>query len=105
MKGAVFKLRERLERRAQVDNSASLAVDGLESSTLAPGCGWLQPERSVAWLHRLTEDGEQAGREGTDIDFVAQPGAERLDRLLRVVSPSIEASVYRLLNAATGRTE
>ena len=75
------------------------------------GCGCCrggrgpQPQRRLGRLHGLVDHGAQLGREGGQIDVVAEAGAERLDGPGRVVVSPVEAPVHRLLDAATSRLE
>jgi hypothetical protein len=43
--------------------------------------------------------------EGIEVDLVAQPAAERLERLCGVVAAAKEAAVHGPLNATTDRPE
>ena len=56
-------------------------------------------------LHRLVNYGHQLGREGVQVDLVAEAGAERLDGLGRVVAAPVEAPVHHRLNTVTDGPE
>jgi hypothetical protein len=64
-----------------------------------------KPQRCSRRLHRLIDYGQQLGRKRIEVDLVTQPGAERLDRLGRVVLAAVEAPVHYRLNAAASRLE
>src|SRR5829696_864081 len=61
-----------------------------------------QPQRRGSGLHGLVDHGAQLGRQGVQVDLVAQPGAERLDRSGSVVAAPVEAPVHGLLGATAG---
>ena len=64
-----------------------------------------KPQRDPGRLHRLVNHRQQLGGEGIEVNLLAQPGGERLDRVGRVVSAPVEAAVNHLLDAAAGRLE
>src|SRR5512132_474477 len=66
---------------------------------------WSKPQRYRRWLHRLVSHREQLPGEGIEVDLVAQPGAERLDGLGRVVLTPVEAAVNSSLDATPSRLE
>ena len=41
---------------------------------------WTQPQRDMCWLHRLLHDCEQVLTQLAQVHFIAQRGAERLQR-------------------------
>ena len=47
----------------------------------------------------------QLGRQGVEVDLVAEAGVERLDRAGGVVAAPVEAPVHGLLDAAADRLE
>jgi hypothetical protein len=67
--------------------------------------GGSKPQRDPGRFHGLVNDRQQLGREGVEVDLVAQAGRERLDGLGRVVAAPVEAPVNRPLNATAGRLE
>jgi hypothetical protein len=56
-------------------------------------------------LHRLVHHGEQLGRQGVQINLVAEADAEGLHRRGRVVPAAVKAPVDHCLRAASGRLE
>jgi hypothetical protein len=68
-------------------------------------CFRSKPECDLGRFHGLVNDREEFGREGTEVDLVAQAGAERPDSPGHVVAAPVEAPVHRLLDAAAGRLE
>jgi hypothetical protein len=54
------------------------------------------------WLYRLIGHLEQLRRDGVQVQLVAEPSPERLDRLCRVVLASLESAIHDLLDAAAG---
>ena len=68
----------------------------------APGLG-SRPQGHLGRLHRLLGHGEQLGREGVEVDLLAQPGTEGGHRLGGVVVAAVEAPVDQGLDAAPGR--
>ena len=64
-----------------------------------------QPERHVRRLHRVAHDVLQVGAQQVELDLLAQPRAERLQRALRVVAAPVEAPVDEPLDAAAQRQE
>src|SRR6266511_1816233 len=67
--------------------------------------GGTQPQRHLGRLHRLLDHPQQFSRQDLQVDLLAQPRAERLDRLGGVVAAPVEAPVDRPLDAAAGRLE
>ena len=65
--------------------------------------GIVEPERGGGGLHRLADRAEEVGREGIELDLLAEAGAERLERALRVVAAAVEASVDERLHARAQR--
>jgi hypothetical protein len=64
-----------------------------------------KPQRHRGRLHDLADDRDQLGRQGVQLDLLAQPGAEPRDRLGGVVAASVEASIHCRLDPAAGRLE
>jgi hypothetical protein len=67
--------------------------------------GWSQPQRRPGGFHGPVDHSKQLGREGVQVHFVAEAGAEGLDRPGRVVATPVEAPVHGGLDAAAGRSE
>jgi hypothetical protein len=59
----------------------------------------------VRRLHRLVDYLSKLDGERLEVDLVAQPGAEGLERPLGVVLPAVEAAVDDPLDAAADRLE
>ena len=63
-----------------------------------------QPDRHVHRLYRLAHDGLQVGAQRLELDLLAQAGAERLERALRVVLAPVEATIdQRCTRERSGR--
>src|SRR4029453_126905 len=67
--------------------------------------GGAEPEQDPGWLHGLVHDREQFGREGVQVELVAQSNAVGLDGPGRAVLAAVEAPVALVLDAAAGRLE
>jgi hypothetical protein len=55
--------------------------------------GRSKPKRRRGWLHCLVDHRQQLGRQRVQVHLLAQPGAERLDGLGRVVAAPVEPAV------------
>src|SRR5918997_5643152 len=55
--------------------------------------GWSQPQRRPGGFHGPVDHSKKLGREGVQVHFVAEAGAEGLDRPGRVVATPVEAPV------------
>jgi hypothetical protein len=52
--------------------------------------GGSKPQRHLGRLHGLLDHAEQLGGEDVQVDLLAQPGTERLNRLGRIVAAPVE---------------
>jgi hypothetical protein len=59
-----------------------------------------QPQRRGSGLHGLVDHGLQLGRQGVQVDLLAEAGAERFDRAGGVVAVAVEASIHNSLDTA-----
>jgi hypothetical protein len=59
----------------------------------------------VARSNGRTHDLEQIAAEDVELDLVAYPSGESLERLLGVVAGPVEAAIYEALDAAARRAE
>ena len=92
----------RPRRRAPVTTTAANEPTISSQATRRGGQltrGHREPERDVRGLHRLGHDAAQVGAQRVEVDLVAQPGAERLERARRVVAAAVEAPVDERLDA------
>src|SRR5512132_4710605 len=72
---------------------------------MRPGIVTGEPEAHVGGLDGLAHGGVQVRADAVDVELVAQPRAERLEHLGRVVAAAIETPVDRALDARAGRAE
>src|SRR5215217_5352214 len=64
-----------------------------------------QPHRDVGWLHGFPYDPYELASKGVEVRLVSELGREALQRLYRIVLPTVEAAVDKALDAAPGRVE
>src|SRR5215218_473664 len=64
-----------------------------------------QPQRDVGWLHGLPHDPDEVFAQGVEVRLVSELGREALQRLYRIVLPTVEAAVDKALDAAPQRVE
>src|SRR5215204_5867479 len=64
-----------------------------------------QPQRDVGWLHRSSHDFDEVVTQGVKVRLVSKLGREGLQRLYRIVLPTVEAAVDQALDAAPQRVE
>src|SRR5918995_6293275 len=64
-----------------------------------------QPQRDVGWLHRLPYHPYQGVAQGGEICFVAQLDREGFQGLPGIVLPTVEAPVYKALDATSQGVE
>src|SRR5215210_6328655 len=64
-----------------------------------------QPQRDVGWLHRPPHDPDEVVAQGVEVRLVSELGREALQRLYRIVLPTVEAAVDKALDAAPRRVE
>src|SRR5215210_4774760 len=64
-----------------------------------------QPQRDVGGLHRPPHDLDEVVAQGVEIRLVSKLGREALQRLYRIVLPTVEAAVDKALDAAPQRVE
>ena len=81
------------------------AASAQASQVVAPLTAHLapQPERHVRRLHRLADDVLEVGAQRVELDLLAQPRPERLERALGVVAAAVEAPVDEPLHARAQR--
>src|ERR671920_1250857 len=59
-----------------------------------------QPQSDVGGLHRPAHDPDEVVAQGVEIRLVSKLGREGLQRLYRIVLPTVEAAVDKALDAA-----
>src|SRR5215208_290266 len=64
-----------------------------------------QPHRDVGWLHGFHYDPYELASSGVEVRLVSELGREALQRLYRIVLPTVEAAVDETLDAAPQRVE
>src|SRR5918997_5630424 len=64
-----------------------------------------QPQRDMNWLHRPPHDPDEVVAQGVEIRLVPKLGREGLQRLYRIVLPTVEAAVDKALDATPQRVE
>src|SRR3954468_8783435 len=66
---------------------------------MRPGIVTGEPERHVLRLDGLVDDADELALHGVEVELVAQPAAEALQRSRGVVATAVEAAVDRRLDA------
>src|SRR3954467_6903814 len=66
---------------------------------MRPGIVTREPERHVRRLDGLVDDADELALQGVEVELVAQPAAEALQRECGVVATAVEAAVDRRLDA------
>src|SRR5215210_3404969 len=64
-----------------------------------------QPQRDVGWLHRAPNDPDEVVAQDVEIRLISKLGREALQRLYRIVLPTVEAAVDKTLDAVPQRVE
>src|SRR5215203_204630 len=86
-----------------------LATDSPARSFGALASPWsgirAQPQSDVGGLHRPPYDLDEVFAQGVEIRLVSELGREALQRLYRIVLPTVEAAVDKALDAAPQRVE
>src|SRR5882672_1654800 len=67
--------------------------------------GIAQPDRSVRGLDRMVDGVDEAAANSIEVDLIAQPKAERVERVRRVIPRSVKTSVNEALDPRPERLE
>src|SRR3954452_12127409 len=72
---------------------------------MRPGIVTGEPEAHVGGLDGAADDADELGLQGVEVELVAQPGAEGVERALGVIAAAVEAMVDRGLDTRAQRPE